>query len=97
MLYLGWIVAAFLLGVLLTVGAAVYIEGHRSLRERFNGLGTMAGKDYAEIIAAVKPAPLSVEIRADGGTLRTWRRGNYAITLLFDRQDCCLGVMEERE
>lgn len=50
MLYFGWIFAAFLLGVLLTVGAAVCIDGHRSLRERFRRLGTTERRDYAEIM-----------------------------------------------
>lgn len=97
MLYLGWIVAAFLFGVLLTAGAAVYVTRRRTLRERFSSLGLTVGKDYAEIIDAVKSPPWMVETHADGKTLRTWRKGNYSISLLFDKQDYCLGVMDERD
>ena len=96
MLYLGWIVAAFLAGVVLTVAAVVWRRKHQTLRERFDGLGLTLGKDYAEIVASVKIAPQMMETRPDGQTLRTWQDGNYSISLLFDSQDYCLGVMEER-
>lgn len=96
MLYLGWVFAAFLLGVLITAAAAVWLYNRRTLYERFSNMGSAEGKDLAEIVKAVKASPREVETRADGRTLRTWREGDYAISLLFDRQDYCLGVMEER-
>ena len=96
MLYLGWIIASFLIGVMLTVAAVVFLKKRQTLRQRFDGLGTTLGRDYAEIAAAVKTAPWMTQTRPDGKTLRTWQEGNYAISLLFDHQDYCLGVMEER-
>lgn len=95
MLYLGWIVAAFLFGVFLAAGVALFLARRRTLRDQFDSLGMTDGKDYAEIICNVKTPPWMVEARADGKTLRTWRKGDYPISLLFDRQDYCLGVMEE--
>ena len=97
MLYLGWIVAAFLAGVLLTLAATALRRGRRTLRMRFDGLGLTLGRDYAEIAAAVQTAPRKVEKRDNGDTLRTWQEGSYTISLLFDGQDYCLGVTEERE
>lgn len=96
MLYLGWIIAAFLIGVVVTVAAVVYLQRRQTLRERFNGLGTTLGKNYVEIAAEVKAAPRMTETRPDGQTLRTWQEANYSISLLFDKEDYCLGVMEER-
>ena len=97
MLYIGWILAAFLMGVALTLGAVLWRRKRLSLHERFDGLGLTLGKDYARIASAVGAAPQVTQRRPDGSTLRTWREGSYTITLLFDSQDYCLGVMEERE
>ena len=96
MLYLGWIVAAFLTGIIISLVLLAWREKRTTLRERFEGLGLTLGKDYAEIAAAVKVSPRMMEARPDGQTLRTWQEGNYSISLLFDSQDYCLGVMEER-
>ena len=97
MLYLGWIIAAFLAGVLLTLAVTLRLQRRRTLRQRFDGLGMTAGRDYAEIAAAVRAAPQETRAQADGQTLRTRREGAYAISLLFDRFDNCLGVMEEHD
>lgn len=96
MLYLGWIVAAFLGGVIISSALMAWLEQRTTLRERFEGLGLTLGKDYAEIAAAVKVSPRMMEARPDGQILRTWQEGDYTISLLFDSQDYCLGVMEER-
>lgn len=96
MLYLGWIIAAFLAGVIISVALMVWREKKTTLRERFEGLGLTLGKGYAEIAAVVKVSPRMMEARPNGQTLRTWQEGNYSISLLFDSQDYCLGVMEER-
>ena len=97
MLYLGWIVAAFLSGAALALAYTVRRQNKVTLRERFDGLGVTQGKSYAAIAAAVKSVPRVTRPCPDGQTLRTWQEGNYTISLLFDSQDFCLGVMEERE
>ena len=96
MLYLGWIVTAFLAGVIISLALMAWREKRTTLRERFEGLGLTLGKGYAEITAAVKVSPRMMEVRPDGQVLRTWQEGDYTISLLFDSQDFCLGVTEER-
>lgn len=94
MLYLGWVLAAFLAGVLLT---AVFLLRRRRLRERMIALGVLVGKDYAAIEAAIRIAPQSTVRQTNGQILRAWEEGTYFVSLLFDKNDVCLGVMEERE
>lgn len=93
MLYLGWIVAAFLAGVVIT---AFLFSRRRTLRERFVAMGSLVGREYAQIAAEVKTSPQSTIREANGQTLRAWAEGNYFVSLLFDQNDKCLGVMEER-
>ena len=93
MLYLGWIVAAFLAGGIVT---AAYFTKRKTLRERFVAMGSLVGRNYAQIAAEVKAAPQSTIREANGKTLRAWEEGNYFVSLLFDKDDVCLGVMEER-
>ena len=96
MLYLGWIIAAFLAGAISAVALIAWRERRKTLRERFEGLGLTLGKAYAEIAAAVEVSPRLIQVRPNGQVLRTWQEGDYSISLLFDSQDFCLGVMEER-
>ena len=93
MLYLGWIVAAFLAGGIIT---ALYITRRRTLRERLAALEPLVGREYTQIIEEIKASPKNTTQKANGKTLREWREGNYYISLLFDKNDICLGVMEER-
>ena len=93
MLYFGWIVAAFLAGGILT---AAYFLRRRTLRERIASMGSLVGREYTEIAAEVKTAPQSTIREANGRTLRAWEEGNYFVSLLFDKNDICLGVMDER-
>lgn len=93
MLYLGWIVAAFLGG---GIAATAYLTQRRTLRERFAALGSTVGLKYAQIAAEVKASPRSTVRERNGRTLREWAEGNYSISLLFDQNDICLGVMDER-
>ena len=93
MLYLGWIVAAFLAGGIIT---AIYFTRRRTLRERLVSMGPLVGREYAQIAAEVKTAPQNTIREANGQTLRAWEDGNYFVSLLFDKNDICLGVMEER-
>ena len=93
MLYLGWIVAAFLAGVVLT---ALYFTRRKTLREKFSAMGSLVGRDYPQIAAEVKASPQNTVREANGQTLRSWMEGYYFVSLLFDQNDVCLGVMEER-
>ena len=87
-LYLGWIAAAFLAGVLLAQ--------HRkpTLQQRVLQMGIFAGRSYAEILRTMD-APQTEARQADGRTLRTWRNQDYSISLWFDGRDMCLGVEDE--
>ena len=93
MLYLGWIVAAFLCGVLL---AAYWLTRRKTLRERFDELGTTKGKEYARIVAEVGASPQKTIHEANGRILRTWQEKEYSISLLFDGCDICPGVEDEQ-
>ncbi len=93
MLYLGWIVAAFLAGGIIT---SLFFTRRRTLRERFVAMGSLVGWEYAQIMAEVKASPQRTVREANGQTLRAWEEGNYFISLLFDKNDVCLGVMDER-
>lgn len=89
--YLGWIVAAFLAGLLL----AMAMQSRRpTLQQRVARLGVFAGRRYAEILRTMD-APQTETRQADGRTLRTWRNRDYSISLLFDGQEMCLGVEDE--
>jgi len=78
--YLGWIVAAFLAGVLFML---LYQQRRPTLQRRVFQMGIFAGRSYAEILEAMD-APQTETRRADGRTLRTWRNRDYSISLLFD-------------
>ena len=88
LLYLGWIVAAFLAGVLLA-------QRHKpTLQQRVNQLGVFAGRSYVEILRTLEE-PQMETLQTDGQTVRTWRNRDYSISLLFDGREMCLGVQEE--
>ena len=90
-LYLGWIVAAFLAGVLL----AGWLQRRRpTLRQRVERMGVFAGRGYAEILRSMD-SPHVEERLTNGSAARTWRDDGYSITLLFDARDVCLGVKDE--
>ena len=92
LIYLGWIIAAFLGGFLL---AYCQRKKRQSLQERFTPVEMYQGRTYREILTMAGAKPNSVVHQADGRTLRTWQEPGYAITLLFDRRDVCLGVADE--
>ena len=87
-LYLGWIAAAFLAGVLLAQ------RRKPTLQQRVTKLCVFAGRTYAEILRTMD-SPQTETRQADGRTLRTWRNSEYSISLLFDGRDMCLGVEDE--
>ena len=92
-LYLGWIIAAFLAGLLLGKWPK---KQKMKLQERFDRLNICKGMSYVEILQRVQAAPRLTDRNADGVTERTWVDEGYSIKLTFDRLDICLGVTEER-
>lgn len=89
--YLGWIIAAFLAGLLL----AGWLQRRGStLQQRAERLGVFAGRGYTEILRAMN-TPHAEERLKDGRAVRTWRGDGYSISLLFDARDVCLGVKDE--
>ncbi len=92
MLYLGWIVAAFLGGFLL---ATTLRKRTRSLRENFARFDAYQGRSYREVLSIAGAKPVTVICLPDGTAQKTWREGDYNITLAFDARDVCLGVIDE--
>ena len=91
-IYLGWIIAAFLAGLLLGKWPK---KQKTKLQERFDRLNICKGMSYVEILQRVQAAPRITDRNADDVTERTWVDEEYSITLTFDRQDICLGVTDE--
>ena len=91
LLYLGWIAAAFLGGVLFTLRLK---KNKPSLRKRVTDAAVFRGKTYQEIKREID-GPQTVVRQADGRILRTWQEDGYSVTLLFDMKDICLGVEDE--
>ena len=92
MVYLGWIIAAFLAGFMI---AGWLIKSRPSVRKRVENAGYFRGKSYKEILNELSEPQFTVR-QSDGNTLRTWREKGYSISLLFDSQDLCLGVENEQ-
>ena len=65
MLYPGWIIAAF--------PAGMRLNRRRTLHSRFDSLGVMKGREYADIVAAVQVLPGTQVKQPDGQVLRTWQ------------------------
>lgn len=87
-IYLGWVIAAFLAGIL-------FMQRRKpTLQQRVFQMGVFAGRTYAEILRGLEE-PQTESRQADGRTLRMWRNRDYSISLLFDGQDICLGVQNE--
>ena len=91
--YLGWIVAAFLGGFLLALSQR---KKRPSLRENFARVEFLKGRGYREILAIAGAKPDSVIHQADGRIIKVWKETGYSISLEFDAQDICLGVMDEQ-
>ena len=91
-LYIRWIIAAFLAGLLLGKWPK---KQKMKLQERFDRLNICKGMSYVEILQHLQAAPRITDRNADGVTERTWVDEGYSITLTFDRQDICLGVTDE--
>ncbi len=93
MLYLGWIVAAFLGGFLLALGLK---HRRRSLRESFARVDSYQGRSYREVLSIAGVKPSTVIRNADGTSQCTWQEQDYSITLAFDARDMCTGVVDEQ-
>ena len=92
LVYLGWIVAAFMGGILF---AGLMKSRKPSLQARVEKAGYFRGKSYKEILREMN-TPQTVIRQTDGLSLRTWQENGYSISLLFDTQDMCLGVESEQ-
>jgi len=91
LIYLGWIAAAFLAGILFTL----WLKNHRpSLRQRVTDAAVFRGKTYQEITWEID-APQTTIRQTDGHTLCIWQEDGYSISLLFDARGLCLGVEDE--
>ena len=91
--YLGWIVAAFLGGFLLALRQR---RKRPSLRENFARVEFFKGRGYREIVAIAGAKPDSIIRQANGHVIKVWKEIGYSISLEFDAQDICLGVMDEQ-
>lgn len=91
--YLGWIVAAFLGGFLL---ALRQLKRRHSLRENFARVEFFKGRGYREILTIAGTKPYSIIEKANGRIIKVWKEQGYSISLEFDAQDICLGVMDEQ-
>ena len=92
LIYLGWIAAAFLAGILLTL----WLKARRpSLRQRVKEAAVFRGKVFPEIVREIGDPQTDTQ-QKDGRSLRTWQEDGYSVTLLFDAQGLCLGVEDER-
>lgn len=92
--YLGWIIAAFLGGILLSLWL-LHRKAPHSLRDRFARVESFQRRSYREILVIAGAKPNHIHRQADGHTLKTWCEEGYSIALEFDAQDVCLGVMRE--
>ena len=69
---------------------------HHSLRENFARVEFFKGRGYREIVAIAGAKPNSIIQQADGRIIKVWKEIGYSISLEFDAQDICLGVMDEQ-
>lgn len=93
MLYLGWIVAAFLCGFL---AALIGRRTRPPLRESFARVDSYRGRSYREVLSIAGVKPSTVIRNADGTSQCTWQERDYSITLAFDARDMCTGVVDEQ-
>ena len=93
MLYLGWIVAAFLGGFL---AALIGRRTRPPLRESFARVDSYQGRSYREVLSIAGVRPCMVVRSADGTSQRIWQERDYSITLAFDARDMCMGVVDEQ-
>lgn len=91
--WLGWIVAALLLGYL--VGTRAWPR-RATLRQRTAAITAYRGRSCGELTCLLGGPPQDVEWLPDGQRLCTWRGKGCSITLLIDAQDMCLGVHDEQ-
>ena len=75
-LYIGWIIAAFLAGLLFGKWPK---KQKMKLKERFDRLNICMGMSYVEILQRVEAAPRITDRNANGVTERTWVEEQYSI------------------
>lgn len=67
-----------------------------SLHQRCAGIVSFRGRRLAEVMALLGGPAQDVQVLPDGRILRTWQESGYVLTLIFDAQDVCQGVYDER-
>ncbi len=90
--YFGWIIAVFLIGLLLLLW---YRITYPTLKAHFLTINHFRGKSYDEIPKLLSAVPQQTEDRENGQRVRIWCTRGYSISLLFDRHEFCLGVEQE--
>ena len=87
----GLFIGYFIAGLLMAKG--------NILHEDFIAMGTLTGKTLDEIKAKVgapdATTACTVAETGKAGSLCTWAKNPYRITLLFDENNVCLGVNNE--
>ena len=91
---LGWIIAAFLAGILL---ACVFHKPQKLLRRRLAGIECYRGLSSRQIINAIHAEPDTIIQLPDGQSLMVWKDRRYTMILRFNSDHICLGVEEEKE
>jgi len=92
----------FFYSVMTTIGGILlYLVIHivvrapgSSLQYKFRKLGTVTGKSSNDIISVVGK-PNSISSVGNGQKLYQWISTGYHVSLLFDKDDKCLGVSSE--
>ena len=79
--------------------AGLATAGGNILQQEFIAMGNLVGKSLDEIKTKVgEPSAMSsciVAATGKPGSLYTWAKEPYSITLLFDENNVCLGVNKE--
>lgn len=91
--YPGWIVAAFLGSFLLALWQR---KKRPPLQENFARVEFFKGWGYREMLAIAGAKSDSISQQADGCSIGVWKEFGYSISLGFDENDICLGVMDEQ-
>lgn len=80
------------IGIFFLVYGLVRVPG-TTLNKKFVQLGALKGKDYNEICCHVGQ-PYSMTTR-ENGTVCQWITSGYHISLVFDNDNICQGVIHE--
>jgi len=68
----------------------------RRLQGQFDEIEDFREWSYERVLNVIGVRADQSRFDPDGCVRRTWSKGRYSITLLFDNYDRCLGVEEEK-